>query len=241
MKIFYLILAIVILVLVIFVFLKRNNSSKISVTIQNSSSTKLGLTTIQFDTNPDVPVSFGYKCQWFVIKTSNTQAVINALKLKNVQVSNWRAGVEGAYEGYYFVSPPINEWTFVINSVMPVLSGVEAPSPITVIADLSSEFGEAYYFGTHRVVEYHAWAKARNGELVRAYGYLGESGETIVNQGEVSKEELDNNLVFTDLESDEPSLPNEDDVLLIAKKWTVDPQFGSGNYQKGTGFIGTLE
>lgn len=100
-------------------------------------------------------------------------------------------------------------------------------------------FGEAYYFGTHRVVEYHAWAKSVNGKLVRAYGYLGETGETIVNRGEISDAELENGLIYTDLDAEEPNLPNEEDVLLMAKAWTIDPQMADGRHQAGTGFVGT--
>lgn len=236
MTIFFVILAAIILITAIAYFQKGGNSTKNSDGIK--SPTVSSPKAIQFDSNPDLPVSFGYKCQWFAVKTIDAQAVINTLQLTNVQVSNWRTGLEGAYEGYYFVSPPIKGWILIINSIMPDLSGVKSPSPLTVIDDLSSKFGEAYYFGTHRVVEYHAWAKSINGELARAYGYLGESGETILNYGDVSKEELENNLVFTELEADEPNLPDEEDVLLIAKKWTVDPLMGSGNYEKETGFIG---
>ncbi|KRE36788.1 hypothetical protein [Paenibacillus sp. Soil522] len=239
MKIFYVILEIIILVLIFLYFKKRINIKKNLVSNQNS--TKLGPKAIKFDSNLDLPVEFGYKCQWFAVKTNDTQAVLEAMKLKNIQITNWRTGIEGAYEGYYFISPPINGWTLVINSIMPDLSGTESPNPLTVISDLSLSFGEAYYFGTHRVVEYHAWAKSINGKLVRAYGYLGETGETIINQGEISKEELENNLIFTDLDVEEPNLPDEEDVLFIAKKWTVDPQMENDNYQTGTGFIGIID
>lgn len=225
-SIFYVLMAIIIFVVIILYFQKRININKKA---------------IKFDSNPDLPVEFGYKCQWFAVKTNDTQAVLDALKLKNIQISNWRTGIDGAYEGYYFISPAINGWTLVINSIMPDLSGTESPSPLTVISDLSLSFGEACYFGTHRVVEYHAWAKSINGKLVRAYGYLGETGETIINQGEISKEELENNLIFTDSDVEEPNLPDEEDVLFIAKKWTVDPQMENDNYQTGTGFIGILE
>lgn len=225
-SIFYVLMAIIIFVVIILYFQKRININKKA---------------IKFDSNPDLPVEFGYKCQWFAVKTNDTQAVLDALKLKNIQISNWRTGIDGAYEGYYFISPAINGWTLVINSIMPDLSGTESPSPLTVISDLSLSFGEACYFGTHRVVEYHAWAKSINGKLVRAYGYLGETGETIINQGEISKEELENNLIFTDLDVEEPNLPDEEDVLFIAKKWTVDPLMENDTYQTGTGFIGILE
>jgi hypothetical protein len=238
MKIICVILVIIILVVLTLYFQKRININKNLVSNQNS--TKLGPKAIKFDSNPDFPVEFGYKCQWFAVKTNDTQAVLEAMNLKNIQISYWRTGIEGAYEGYYFISP-IDGWTLVINSIMPDLSGTELPNPLTIISDLSLGFEEAYYFGTHRVVEYHAWAKSINGKLVRAYGYLGETGETIINQGEISKVELENNLIFTDLDVEEPNSPDEEDVLFIAKKWTVDPQMDDGNYQTGIGFIGILK
>jgi hypothetical protein len=235
----YLVVAIIVLVVIFLYFQKRININRNLVS--NKNSTNLGPKLINFDSNPDSPVAFGYKCQWFAVKTNDTQAVLDAMKLKNIQITNWKTGIEGAYEGYYFISPPINGWTLVINSIMPDLSGTESPNPLNVISDLSSSFGESYYFGTHRVVEYHAWAKSINGKLIRAYGYLGETGETIINQGEISKEELENNLIFTDLDVEEPNLPDEEDVLFIAKKWTIDPQMENDNYQIGTGFIGILK
>lgn len=239
MKNIYVILVIIFLGLIILYFQKRININKNL--ISNQNSTNLGPKEMKFDSNPDLPVEFGYKCQWFTVKTNDTQAVLDAMKLKNIQIANWRTGIEGAYEGYYFISPPINGWTLVINSIMPDLCGIESSNPLAVISDLSLSFGEAYYFGTNRVVEYHAWAKSTNGKLIRAYGYLGETGETIINEGEISNEELENNLIFTDIDVEEPNVVNEEDVIFIAKNWTVYPQMETSNYQTGTGFIGILE
>ncbi|WP_157317391.1 hypothetical protein [Paenibacillus anseongensis] len=235
MKIFFMVVAIIMLVVICLYFQKRNIKRNL---VSNHNLAKLDPKLINFDSNPDSPVAFGYKCQWFAVKTNDTQAVLDTMELKNIQISNWKTGIEGAYEGYYFISPPINGWTLVINSIMPDLSGTERPNPLDVISDLSSSFGEAYYFGTHRVFEYHAWAKSIKGKLIRAYGYLGETGETIINKGEISKEELENNLIFTDLDVEEPKLPDEENVLFIAKEWTIDPQMENQNYQIGTGFIG---
>lgn len=92
-SIFYVLMAIIIFVVIILYFQKRININKKA---------------IKFDSNPDLPVEFGYKCQWFAVKTNDTQAVLDALKLKNIQISNWRTGIDGAYEGYYFISPAIN-------------------------------------------------------------------------------------------------------------------------------------
>jgi len=201
-------------------------------TLSRSTS---GSTAIQFDVTPDLPISFGYKNQWLAVKTIDTQAVVAAMDLKNIQIANWSTGLIGANEGYYFVTPPINGWTLVINSLMPDISGVKATNPLTIIAELSAKFGDACYFGTNRVVEYHAWAKSINGKLIRAYGYLGESGEILINQGEATKEEQEY------FEAEEPVLPNEEDVLFLAKQWSIDSWPDHEENQMGTGFVGKLE
>lgn len=193
---------------------------------------------IDFDETPDTPVQFGYKTQWFVVKTENTDEIAKELNLTEIQASNWSTGIEGAYEGYYFITPPVKGWTLVVNSRMPDITVNTNENPLRVIEKLSKKYGEAYYFGTHRVVEYHAWAKAINGGIVRAYGYLGESGETLINQGGLTTEELENNLVFTDLGVDEPILPDEEHVLFMSKEWAVDPSMDYKDLVAGVGLVG---
>jgi hypothetical protein len=233
----YIILIVIILTMTL--LYKRNNTSKDVETKQNNATFTLKPVTIF--TDPDLPVGFGYKCQWYVIRSSDMNGVATYLNLTDDKTSNWKSGIEAAYEGYYFVSPPVNGWIFVVNSIMPDLSAKNDSNPLKVVTNLSKKFGEAYYFGTHRVVEYQAWAKAVNGKLERAYGYLGESGEVIVNQGNLSTEEKENKLLFTDLNVDDPMLPNEEDVLLIAKTWTIDPRMEDGNYEIGTGLVGVIK
>jgi hypothetical protein len=58
------------------------------------------------------------------------------------------------------------------------------------LADLSSTFGEAHAYATHRVIEYHHWMLARNGILLRSFAYLGETGEVLSNTGPVTVTEL---------------------------------------------------
>ncbi|WP_419875014.1 hypothetical protein [Candidatus Pristimantibacillus sp. PTI5] len=196
---------------------------------------------LQFSDNPDYPQPFGYKCQWMAVKTENTNEVAKHLNLMNMQPANWSTGIEGAYEGKFFVSPPVNGWTLVVNSLMPDITDTTEQNPLKVIAELSRVYGEACYFGTHRVVEYHAWAKALNGEISRAYSYVGESGETLVNQGALTAEELEHDLIFTELEEDELITPYEEDVLLIAKEWTTDPMMGQTSLELGVGLVGERE
>jgi hypothetical protein len=55
----------------------------------------------------DSPVPFGYKCAWLAIRTENSQAVVHALGLQNVRKSGWQSGIDAAYSGDVFVTPPI--------------------------------------------------------------------------------------------------------------------------------------
>ncbi|NBD22339.1 hypothetical protein GT019_00485 [Paenibacillus sp. T1] len=185
-----------------------------------------------------MPVPFGCKCQWYAVKTTDTRAVADLLKLADRQRANWRTGIDGAYRGYYFVAPPVRGWTLVVNASMPDLSAPEAAGPLPTLAGLSLAFGEACYFATHRVVDYQAWIRSSNGEIVRGYAYLGERGETLLDQGELSREEREANLAFTGMDAEEPVSPNEADVLRMAGLWSVDPSVDSNGGEARAGVVG---
>ncbi|WP_139992458.1 hypothetical protein [Paenibacillus paridis] len=209
--------------------------------LKKSPQSKRTPPALTFSNVPGTPHSFGYKCQWLTVKTADTEAVAKALKLVDIQAANWATGIAGAYEGYYFVSPPVEGWTFVVNALMPDATDQLESGPLQTVTDLSVVFEEAYYFGTHRVVSYHAWARARHGRLTRAYGYLGERGETLFNHGELTAEETKHDLYFTEQEDDMQMLPDEEHVLLIAREWSLDP-LELGKVQKvGVGLVGIKE
>jgi len=44
----------------------------------------------------DLPVSFGYKCMWFAIKSVHTEELIKTLNLSNIRPCNWQMGIEKA-------------------------------------------------------------------------------------------------------------------------------------------------
>jgi hypothetical protein len=56
---------------------------------------------------------------------------------------------------------------------------------------LSRQFADAQYFCTHQDFELHVWARARHGRLVRGYGWLGQKGLTLWDEGAQTKEERD--------------------------------------------------
>ncbi len=201
---------------------------------------------------PDLPVKFGYKCQWLVLKSEETQAVVTELRLRRVAPANWTMGIDGAYSNKIFVSPVLGQWVLAIGRKLPDAGDTHHPDKMTpMLIELSKIFQEVQYFGTHRMVEYHAWAKARQGEIVRAYAYLGETGTTLWNKGDKTTEEVELGLSFVDETSHEAQdesyweqedlrFPDEEDVLAIARRWSVDPLFENNQYEPGVGVLGVL-
>jgi hypothetical protein len=232
---------IIIIIILVLVFIVRKLAARKSTgrAIINSKSKEVSeVPTLSFDATPDVPVGFGYKSQWIAVKTTKTEEIAKELNLTNIQAANWSTGIEGAYEGYYFISPPVKGWTIVVNALMPDLTDSSSEMPLNIIQKLSAKYEEAYYFGSHRVVEYYAYAKAVKGELVRAYAYLGESGETVINLGELSSKELIHNFNFTDLDDEDPHLPDEEHIIVMSKEWAIDPLMEDSELKVGVGLVG---
>jgi hypothetical protein len=182
---------------------------------------------------PGRPVSFGYKCAWLALRGVEPQKVVRALPLQKVRQSGWSEGVQAAYEGKVFVSPSLEGWVFVVSTALPDASarGGDRISPF--IARLSRELSAlVLYFGTHRVVEYHAWARAEGGKVLRAFAYLGEQGQTILDVGTKTPEEA---------QLARQGAPNEEAVMRLAGKWSLGPGgFDAKNLDTGTGYLGEL-
>jgi hypothetical protein len=162
---------------------------------------------------PDDPQAFGYKTTWWALPTSDTTAVVEAIELKNPLRANWRMGIHLAYKGGIYVAPPVDGWTLITGFDLPPRSETARDEAIYALLALSKTFGTALVFGTHRVVEYHIWAKAVAGALVRGYGWIGESGRTFWDEGPLTPEEQELGLTFA----------NESKVMAIARKWSIAP------------------
>ncbi|HSZ59877.1 MAG TPA: hypothetical protein VK797_29820 [Tepidisphaeraceae bacterium] len=165
----------------------------------------------------DVPVSFGYKTSWVAARASSGQEVAAFLNLKDVVPCSWKDGLQQAYELHgIFVTPAVDGWILAVGQV-PEAGQTEF---LPFLEHLSERFGKAFYFGTHRVVEYQAWASAQDGEVRRAFGYVGERGEYLLNVGERTPEEKE---LGTGIEDPESS-PDEETVLDLAGMWVLDPR-----------------
>jgi hypothetical protein len=184
----------------------------------------------------DTPVNFGNKCMWIAVRTGDKQKVAEILGLQDITRANWQTGIEQAYDDKVFITPAVGQWTLVVgyglNNFQAVGELEEINGYKEKINRLSKAFGEAHFFSTHHIVEYHLWAKSVQGKSVRVYAYLGERGENIVVEGEPTSIEKNVHLFnsFSPeakddvyLERADLTIPDEEFVMKIAASWSVDP------------------
>lgn len=113
---------------------------------------------------------FGYKCGWLAVRDSTLDRVASAIGLADARSTGWDEGVDAAYRGEVFVSPPTAGWVFVVGK------GLLDDAPD--VAGLSARLGtEVQLFRTYRVPEHHEWILARDGRVVRRLRCVGETGE----------------------------------------------------------------
>lgn len=193
----------------------------------------------------DHAIPFGYKTIWLAIRSEDPRAVVDALGGSSHPVT-WR---DGLAEGkHLFVTPTIDGWVLVTGD----LEAADTPdvnSRLALSKALSTRLEtEVQYFGTHRIVEWHAWARIVGGEVVRAYGYVGESSETLFDIGEATKGERELRSTFFDERSPEAQqsgywertdlrYPDERDVTKLAGRWSIDPTTLGERGDIGRGWI----
>jgi hypothetical protein len=173
---------------------------------------------------PDSPASFGYKCAWLAIRDTDTMSVVRALALRDPEPSTWAAGVRAVYAGKVFVTPPLGPWVLAASISLPDSGDANTPdlaSPL--LARLGRLFSEVQYFGTHRVVEWHAWGRVVSGTLVRKFAFVGDQGVVAWNEGSPTPEEISLGLSFTPEALEEGSFPDESNVMALAGLWSIDP------------------
>ncbi|WP_300020659.1 hypothetical protein [uncultured Maribacter sp.] len=182
----------------------------------------------------DNAVDFGYKMVWIAVKTNQKNRLAEIINLRNFKEANWESGIETAYDDGVYITPQIGEWTLIVGTGIP--NKGDSQENILELANLvntlSAEFGEAQFFGTHRVVEFHCWMKSKNGKMERIYSYVGESMESIKVFGDPTEAEDGLNLfnsLSKDAENEEyferEDLTYADEILVmeIAEKWSVNP------------------
>jgi hypothetical protein len=152
---------------------------------------------------------------WIVVKTNDTDAVIEALGLEELQ--------EGSFEDFgedtnTFVIPAWGEWTLVIHAWEPRGSSPEYLDAIEkCVTDLSQQFGEAQAFASYEEnISYVHWVLAKKGELLRSFASASET-ELFRNFGEATEAEG-----LIDWVSEEVVVSSSE-VIQVARSWSIEP------------------
>lgn len=201
---------------------------------------------------PDGPCAFGCGMAWLAVRSEDASEVVEALRLEQPSACNWNSGIGAVYDDWIgasrvFVSPPVEGWVFAVGLALPHPLGsgfIDKCTPMLV--DLGGRFAEAQYFFSYPPIDYYAWAKVRDGRLVRAFAV---SDDGIVwNKGRPSREERSLGLKLFELRGvrgrkgdagGEIILhPTEDHVLRLASRWSIDPTtLNEAHAPSGLGFI----
>jgi hypothetical protein len=158
------------------------------------------------------------------VRDVHPEELAAVLGLKRIRRLPWKEGIDAAYERNargVFVSPAVSRWTLVIgHKIASAEDNQFNPSFRATLETLSQRFGEAQAFGTHRVIEYHLWMLAKNGQLLRSFEYIGERGEILDDFG--TRTPVEQDLSFFE-EPREEWFPSESDVMQVAGAWSLDP------------------
>ncbi len=177
--------------------------------------------------------TFGYKMAWLAIKNTTPEEIIQKVSLPGTHIISWSEGMDKIYEDHgnphaIFISPQIRQWSLVVGWFCFSFNSKDGKLETLKdrMAELSTIFEEVQAFATHRVSEYHHWILAKNGKIERRFAYSGERGEVLCNEGELTEGEKQlpwDRLKIVSLVL-KPWFPNEEDVMNIAGKWSVNPQ-----------------
>jgi hypothetical protein len=182
-------------------------------------------------------VGFGGKQAWLAVRGADPAGVIAALGLRDLGTVPWRDGIDLAHltDDRVAVTPPIDGWVLATGRYL-----MRPDRPVDVIALSAALHTEVQFFATHRVTESHRWQRAADGELIRTFGYVGQTGEVTSWHGEPGPVEREAGLP-AELDEDTTVLVNENDVLRVAAAWSVDPSTLSGRAAPGPLHLGAAD
>lgn len=192
---------------------------------------------VLFERDPDAPCAFGRQMAWLAVRSRDTAAVVEALRLEAAEPCNWRSGIGSVYDpdlgtDHVFVSPPVNGWTFVVGLAIPHPIGRAFADKCTpLLMRLGRHFVEVQYFFAYPPVDIFAWARLIDGRLVRAFAITDQG--VVWKRGRTTREERALGLKLFDFRGvrgrkgdaggEMILFPTEEHVLEIARRWSLDP------------------
>lgn len=174
------------------------------------------------------PLPYQLPNRWIAIRSSNTALIRSALSTRPLPICPWSEALARGRERSWFVSPPVNGWTLVIGGLIPD-PGHDIDRVYHFLGGLSRQVGEVHFYSLDRVLNFHSWARLVDGNVVRAYAW---AGETVWNEGRTTLEERLLGLICRSYGEEAepvrygeppPELHNMERVILLARRWSVDP------------------
>ena len=178
------------------------------------------------------PFLFDRPSRWLAIKTADIAKVQHALGLHNPTPCSVSEGMMGGMgksgDRKLFVSPPLDGWILVVGQGLPDPAD-DIDRLYHFIMRLSNSLGAVQFFCSNRVLNHHAWIRAENNRIFRAYAW---AGETLWNEGEVTAAERELGLRCFDygeapsifpFSAREAHFANAEKVALLASRWSLDP------------------
>jgi hypothetical protein len=163
---------------------------------------------------------------WMAVRATDPKTVQAALGLDQPIPCSWQEGMTG--ERSFFIGPPVNGWIIVTGSGLPNPS-CDVDECFRFLARISGQLGQVQLFHADRILHHHAWARAENGVVTRAYAW---AGETIWNQGAKTPAEIELSMKCFGY-GEEPNADswaavewtaaNVGKVPLLATRWSLDP------------------
>ena len=172
--------------------------------------------------------AFGYKTSWIVLKADSIASIANALQLSETQPMDWNGGIALGYEAVrlgnrrMFVSGLFDGWYFVLGDIPEPTNEIEAFDKL--MGSLTAVSPDVQYFISNRVGDGYGWVRYRDRKQTRRVIWY--SGEAHFEHGK--PDDLENSVIkswegFDDGDGPYTLGPDEDDVLKIAKGWSLDP------------------
>ncbi len=163
---------------------------------------------------------------WLAVKGRNLRAVQAALRLRRIEPCSWVEGLAG--EKQFFIAPPVNGWILVFGTGLPDPSD-DVDKCFHFILRLSRAAGQVQFFVANRALQHHAWVRAEDGRIKRAYAW---AGKTLWKQGARTDAEKQLDLRCFDyaepgssgiFEAADSISTTVDRVPMLAARWSLDP------------------
>lgn len=164
--------------------------------------------------------------RWLAVRSSNPKAVQSALGLNYPAPCPWTEGLIGDHD--LFIGPPVKDWIIVTGAGLPH-PGHDVDRCFHFLVGLSRVLGQVQFFLADPLSKHHAWVRAENGVVKRAYVW---ADGTTWNQGAKSVSEIELNMkcfgygedAGGDAGASEASAAaNIKKVPSLAARWSFDP------------------